>query len=511
MRRERKGISNFSAGLLTLGLLAIAVYFGFTKSIPFQHHYTIKAVVRTANNIRPNSPVRIAGVGVGKVTGVHHVHPGEQAAEITMQIDKRGLPIHKDATLTIRPRIFLEGNFFVDLHPGSPSAPRLGDGDTIPINQTSTPVQLDQILTSLQSDTRQDLRNVLRELGKSLSGSGGLGYNRSIPYWKPAYRDSAIVNTALLGQANHDLSGYVKNAGATAQSLDENSAQLKALITDFNTTAAAFASQDTALSDAIAELPRTLHAGLPALAALNRAFPPLRRFIVDARPAVRSSGPALEASMPFVSQARGLVSPPELRGLTHDLRPTVPALAHLTRGTLPLYEQVRAASSCQNEVILPWTQDTIQDKAFPATGKVFEESTKPLVGLAGESRSGDANGQWFRVLLGGGNYSYPDGAGGFMESTFPLEGANPATPAERPPLRPDVPCETQQQPDLRTVPEPLSGHQNQVPAGARAQQQQAVQEAVKWLQEQVRREHSSLEITDVPATLDQVKALGGGK
>ena len=32
-----------------------------------------------------------------------------------MEIDDKGLPIHKDATLKIRPRIFLEGNFFVDL------------------------------------------------------------------------------------------------------------------------------------------------------------------------------------------------------------------------------------------------------------------------------------------------------------------------------------------------------------------------------------------------------------
>ena len=43
-----------------------------------------------------------------------------------------GLPIHKDATLKIRPRIFLEGNFFVDLQPGTPSAPTIDDGDTIP-------------------------------------------------------------------------------------------------------------------------------------------------------------------------------------------------------------------------------------------------------------------------------------------------------------------------------------------------------------------------------------------
>ena len=65
-----------------------------------------------------------------------------------MGIRTRALPVHEDATLKVRPRLFLEGNFFVDLHPGTPSAPKLDDGGTIPLSQTATPVQLDQVLAS---------------------------------------------------------------------------------------------------------------------------------------------------------------------------------------------------------------------------------------------------------------------------------------------------------------------------------------------------------------------------
>src|SRR5204863_1395281 len=195
-------------------------------------------------------------------------------------------------------------------------------------------------------------------------------------------------------------------------------------------------------------------AGRPALNALNAAFPPLRRFIRDFRPAVRSSGPALDASIPFAQQLRLAVQPSELRGLVHDLVPTVPALTKLQKATLPLYEQVRAASSCQNEVILPWTHDKIQDPDFPTDRMVYEEATKPLGGLAGESRSGDANGQWFRVLVGGPVFAYPMGTDQFFMTNAPLLGTNPAKPKERSPLRPDVPCETQQSPDLRSVASP---------------------------------------------------------
>ncbi|MDX6663952.1 MAG: phospholipid/cholesterol/gamma-HCH transport system substrate-binding protein [Solirubrobacteraceae bacterium] len=453
MRRTKQPrLSYFQVGLITLVLIGIGTYLGFTKSIPFRHHYEISAVFRTANNVKPGSFVRIAGVNVGKVTDVQRMDGDPQAAVVKMRIDDRGLPIPKDATLAIRPRIFLEGNFFVDLSPGSPSSPVISDGDTIPVNQTRAPVQLDQILTSLQAPTRRQLQKLLDELSTGVDKGGGAGFNRSIRYWEPAYKNSAIVADAQLGENPHDLSGYLKSSGQVAAALNRNPVQLQDLIVQFDITANAFAREQNNLSATIAELPRTLHAGLPALDALNNAFPHLRRFIVDARPATRSSGPAIDASLPLVEQLRALVSQPELRGLVQTLRPTVPSLARLNKATTPLYEQVRAASSCQNEQILPWSHDTIQDTVFPAVGPVYVESTKPFGGLAGESRSGDANGQWFRVLLTGGNYTYPQAGGQFLQSSAPLLGANPPPPAAKTPFEPNVPCETQQKPDLRTFP-----------------------------------------------------------
>ena len=123
----------------------------------------------SANGLRPDSPVRIAGVDVGKVTKVD-AEEGTDNAVVTMEIDDEGLPMPRDATAKIRPRIFLEGNFFVDLQPGTPGAEELDDGGTLKVTQTATPVQLDQVLTALQSDSRQDLQDVLDALGPALSG-----------------------------------------------------------------------------------------------------------------------------------------------------------------------------------------------------------------------------------------------------------------------------------------------------------------------------------------------------
>jgi phospholipid/cholesterol/gamma-HCH transport system substrate-binding protein len=438
------------AGAVALLVIGVAIYFGFTKSVPFRDHFEIRAAFKTANDIKPNSPVRIAGVKVGKVTAVEHV-AGGKGAVVTMRIDDRSIPIRHDARMKIRPRIFLEGNYFVDVKPGSPSAPALGEGETIPVNQTASPVQFGQLLTALQSDSRRDLQVILDEYGRGLSGRGGRGYNASIRWWEPAYRDSAIVNDATLGLLEHDLSGYIDGAGAVAEAFDRDPAALKGLITDFSTTANAFAVQSTNLSAAINELPRTLAAGRRALGSLNAAFPSFRRFVAAMRPAARSARPALDATLPFITQARRLVSRPELRGLVADLRRTVPNLVALQEGSVSFQKQVRLLSSCQNEVVLPWTSDRIPDSKFPATGPIYQEAPKGLVGLSGESRSFDANGQYVRSLASTANFSFATGDGRRFYTTEPIQGINPPKALKgRPPLMPLVPCETQERPDLRT-------------------------------------------------------------
>lgn len=507
--------NNVGVALLALAILVPLIFLGFTKTIPFKPQYEIKAAFESSNNLKKGSPVRIAGVEVGKVTKVERADKGGDAALVTMTIGKAGRPIHEDARAKIRPRIFLEGNFFVDIEPGTPGAAEIRDNATIPINQTAVPVQFDQLLTSLQSDTREDLKTLLDEYGNALDKGGAEAFNRSIPYWKGAYRDTAIVNEASLGETEHDLSGYVKNAGATAAALDRHPEQLKSLITDFNTTANAFAREQGNLRSAIAELPRTLRTAQPALASLNAAFPPLRAFAADLRPGVNSSEAALDASIPFIHQLRGLISQEELRGLAADLRPTIPALARLSRESIPLAEQNRLLASCQNEVVLPWSKDKVEDKQFPAQGPVYSEAPKAFPGLAGESRSGDANGQWFRVLAAGGTNLVSLAPGVYGTTTNPILGANPPKPKTRPPLDEKQPCENQENPDLRSQPaDPPQQWQADTSSQAfKDRYALAKGRAVDWLKGQLKKEglDGKLKVTDEDATKGLIDQVAGGK
>ncbi len=257
-----------------IGILAIILisYLAYTKfANPFASKYTVHAIFSSANGLRPDSLVRIAGVNVGKVDSVDPVSSCKvngttehqcAASDITMEIDDTGLPLHKDATFAIRPRIFLEGNFFVDVHPGTPESPTAPNGYVFPINSGTEPVQIDQILTSLQANTRRNLQILLEQYGTAVK-VGGPAYNASIQYWLPAYKYGALVAHDFLGIQPHDLSTWVATQGPVAGALDAHPQNLQSLITDFNTTANAFAVQSTALQRAVALLPARCRPPLP--------------------------------------------------------------------------------------------------------------------------------------------------------------------------------------------------------------------------------------------------------
>jgi len=105
--KKLKPRNNVGIAILTLAILVPLIYLGFTKSIPFKPQYEIKAAFESSNNLKKGSPVRIAGVEVGKVTKVEPTSKGSDAVLVTMTIGKSGRPIHKDARAKIRPRIFL--------------------------------------------------------------------------------------------------------------------------------------------------------------------------------------------------------------------------------------------------------------------------------------------------------------------------------------------------------------------------------------------------------------------
>lgn len=466
--RNGRKTPNWIVGLIALLAVVLGFYLAFVKTLPFvpDNRFELQAVFQDAQNVRVKSPVRAAGVEVGKVTEVGHLYDengdGLDGAVVTMRLTDDALPVREDTTLALRPRLFLEGNLFIDLSPGSPGSPELESGAMLPASQTSISVQFDQVLTGLQKPVRTQLQTFLAEFGAALDDFGGADGFRELYRTSPdAYRYTAEVNEAFLGTEPGDLRGFIRNLGDTIAALDRNEVQLQDLVTNLRIVTGSFAAEADALEQGIAELPRLLAVGRPTLADLNDSFPALRAFAREALPGVRSSNSALVQATPWIRQLRLLFSKPELRGLVKDLRPTIPALARLAKTSIPFLDESRLLSSCFNRVIIPWSNTDVPVSPLDTdgAGPVYKETGYGLAGLAGESRSGDANGQQFRVLGSGGGSTVQipgdQNETGEMLAGFslsPLLGAEPAkNSSQKTPFRPDVPCETQDPPNLNSL------------------------------------------------------------
>ena len=135
-------------------LLAIGSYLAYTKDLPFVGGGNeVKATFQNATTLRTTSPVRIAGVNVGKVTAVE---AEGDAAEVTFTVKDEGLPIHEDATVDDPAPALPGGQLLHRPAAGQPERARAGGGGEIPVTQTSTSVQLDEVLSALQTDTRDE-------------------------------------------------------------------------------------------------------------------------------------------------------------------------------------------------------------------------------------------------------------------------------------------------------------------------------------------------------------------
>lgn len=473
-----RGMSPFKAGAIGIVFILAVTYLAFAKHVPFvTHHYQLKAVFSNSANIRPSSTVRIAGVDVGKVKSIsaYKDASGEPtgAALVTMELDNKALPIHKDATLKIRPKLFLEGNFFVQVDPGSPSAPNVDSGGTIPVTQTSAPVQIDEVLSSLQADTRSNLQTLVKGYGEALNGkplpaedldqvpavrglTAAQALNKSLTYSAQALRGSALVNQGLLGVDIHDLSRLVRGTQRVSHALNLNEGVLQDFVVNFNRTMQAFANQQDNLQQSVALLGPVVQKAGETFTDLNASLPGVNAWATAILPGVRETGPTIDAAFPWVEQTRQLVSPAELQGLVNELRPTVANLASVTDESLQLIPQLDLLNRCAINVVLPTGDIPIND-GFLATGVPnYKEAWQAIVGLSSESQNFDGNGIYTRFQAGGGAEPVNTGPSPsgilYGNATAKILGTQPKRPAVPPPKKTNVACYKNPLPNLDNAP-----------------------------------------------------------
>lgn len=294
---------------------------------PFDDSYDLSARFESAAAVAPGlgEPVNVAGVRVGQISAVE-LEGG--VAVVKMRIEPDKLPhVFEGARATLVPNTPAK-DMQIDLSPGRPGGKPLPHGATLPIENTAIPVDADELLRALDSDTRDYLRLLIGDLGRGLDGRGR-DLRALLRSLGPTARQLRRISD-LLASRRHELPVLVHNLTLLTQAAGSEDRAVAGVVANGATTLGALSSADGALRESLTLLPGTLHAGRETLA---HATPFARR--------LRTTLTALEPAVPRL--ATTLQNTPDtLRGL---LPFPVQPLKRFTAIAVPLGTDVRSASA----------------------------------------------------------------------------------------------------------------------------------------------------------------------
>ncbi len=408
-----------------------------------QSYYSVQAPFSNAAAVTPGQgqAVTIAGVQVGQVGGVKLVNG---RAVVTMNIFRRYAPIYRDATVLLRPRTPLK-DMYLALDPGTKKSGAIPDRGTLSAAATSPTVDLDQILSSLDADTRSYLLLLLSGGAQAFrdptapnavapgpdaapSPAAVASLSGTFKRFAPLNRDTRQFAT-LLAARNRNLRTAIHNLQRVATALGGVDGQLASLIAASNTNFAAIASQDANLEAGLALLPGTLTQTNTTLGKVQTFSAQLGPALSNLLPFAHALGPALQASRPLFHDTTPVIRS-QLRPFSIAVQP-VAAGAPSSRH--PAVQGDPAAHPVDQR-----HQHAVQHVGLPAEG---QRAGIPVLGLVAgphrvhaDRRAGRPRGQRARDLHGhlpGAQPARDDHPGG-----QPVDRAA-ARPAERTRLEPD--------------------------------------------------------------------------
>lgn len=282
----------------------------------------LKAEFETAQAVTPGQgqTVNIAGVKVGDIT---EVELEDGVAVVTMQVSPEYYELlHPDATALLRPRTGLQ-DMTVEIDPGTEEG-GIEEGSTIALASTKPNINLDQILASLDGDTRAYLKLLLAGGAEALDGEGSANLAATLRRLEPTTRDIAKINGAL-AQRRESLRAVITNFADIAEQVGGNDTRLAEFVSNSNTVLGAFAEQEASLRETFQKLPGTLKQTRGALTASDRLSQELGPALRELLPATRAFAPAQRELQPFLRRTTGPIKN-QIRPFARKTQPTVEAL-----------------------------------------------------------------------------------------------------------------------------------------------------------------------------------------
>jgi phospholipid/cholesterol/gamma-HCH transport system substrate-binding protein len=319
----RKHAGHFAA-VVGLALLAALVggYIMHNQRMRFPWEgktFELQAAFSTAQAVTPGQgqTVRVSGVRVGDITKVG-LEDGHAVVTLALDPEYKDL-VHTDATALLRPKTGLK-DMFIELDPGTDKAPLAKRGWTLPVSNTLPDVNPDEILASLDSDTRDYLTLLVDGAGRGLKGRGN-DLREVFRRFEPTHRDLARLNS-LVAQRHQNLRRLVHSLGDLNDELANKSDDLAALVDSSSAVFRSFASEQSNVSQAVGDLPGALRQTTDTLGRVQKFAETLRPAAVHLQPALKALNRANGAVQPFAKEAAPIVQS-QIRPFVRDARPVV--------------------------------------------------------------------------------------------------------------------------------------------------------------------------------------------
>jgi phospholipid/cholesterol/gamma-HCH transport system substrate-binding protein len=318
-----------------VGLL-IFLWISFGGATPFAPQgYLLKADFNQATELGTQADVRISGVSVGRVISVG-LDRRTGLTQAVMEIDSKYAPRPDNTRAILRAKTLL-GETYVELTPGSRSAPALPDDATLPEAQIAPTVQLDQILSTFDPTTRRAFETWMQQDGIALTNRGE-NLNAALAELFPFATNVQAV-LSVLNRDSADTTTLLRDTGAVFSALSQSPSQLQGFIRNSDSTFAATAAQDVALADTIKAFPPFL---IQTRATINRVsqFATLTKPLIDElRPAAVQLSPALQGLVKLSPELRDLFV--NVGPLTAASKAGVPALEGFLNDSVPLLARLK--------------------------------------------------------------------------------------------------------------------------------------------------------------------------
>jgi phospholipid/cholesterol/gamma-HCH transport system substrate-binding protein len=374
--------------------------------------YRVKVLLGSATNLVVGGTVEVQGFKAGTISALG-VEDGK--ALVTLDLGHADAPLHDGALVTVTWKALL-GERIVEIDDGPRSNPAIPDGGMITGKQAD-PVELDQVLDTLDPTTRQRLASAITRLNQVLAPQSAITNLRdTLTSAGPAIQALGEVLRAL-GSDGPSIQNLVTRVNSMVTTLAARQGTIRDVVDELSTLATAASQQRTNLTAALLQLPSTLDAA-------SKTLGDVPSVVSKANPLLRALAPAT-AALPRVAQDLRPVLV-DLRPVAAQLRPTLAAASQLLNYTPALLDTADAT--------VPGV-DTTLSYLEPVVG-FLRPYTPELQGFLSNWASAfagyNANGHYARFLAQAGPASANVNPGvlppGISNDPYPLPGANVGQP-----------------------------------------------------------------------------------